>query len=75
MRYGLMRAAEDLKDDIKKYDILVNVEAGVVGRGNTVMQVKYGDSREVCKRYIRSYIKQAKEEIAAKQLEKQARLL
>lgn len=75
MRYGLMRAAEELKDDIGKYKIFVDVEGGYIGRGNVVMPIPYGMSREICKRHLRSYIKQAKEEIAAKQLEKQARLL
>lgn len=75
MRYGLLRASEELKDEIEKYKIFVDVEGGYIGRGNVVMPIPYGMSREVCKRNLRVYIKQAKEEIAAKQLEKQARLL
>jgi hypothetical protein len=75
MRYGLLRASEELKDEIEKYKIFVDVEGGYIGRGNVVMPIPYGMSREICKRHIRSYIKQAKDEIAAKLLENQARLL
>jgi len=75
MRYGLLRASEELKEEIDKYKIYIDVEGGYIGRGNVVMPIPYGMSREVCKRNIRTYIKQAKDEIAAKQLEKQTRLI
>lgn len=75
MRYGLQRAANELQSEIERYNIIVDVQAGIVGWGEKVMEVPEGTSRVISRRYIRSFVKQARQAEADKLLEKQVTLL
>lgn len=61
MTYALQLAANDLRSDIDRYGIVVDPLQNMIGWKDHVQRVTDSMSREVCKRYIRSYIKQAKE--------------
>lgn len=75
MRYGLTRAANELQAEIERFNIIVDLKAGIVGWGEKVMEVPEGTSRIISRRYIRSFVKQARLAEAEKLLEKQVTLL
>ena len=79
MIYALARAAQELFDDIQRYDIKVIPSDNLIMMevGGTMKTTKLRDytPKSICKREIRRYIKWAKQIEADKQLEKQGRLL
>lgn len=75
MIYALQHAAKDYADDIKKYGIVVNHRAQMIGWKDKIVELPASTSREVCKRYIRSFIKQAKEHEAKRLQARQVTLL
>lgn len=75
MIYALQHAAKDYADDIKKFSIVVNPRSHMVGWRDHIVELPANTSREVCKRYVRSFIKQAKEYEAKRLQARQVTLL
>lgn len=71
MIYALLRSAEELKDDIKRYGIEVDPERGMIMWKTHAIQLQPYTRSAICKREIRRYIKMAKEAEHQKQMEKQ----
>lgn len=71
MIYALLRSAEELASDIKKYKIEVNPEKGTIMWKTQMIQLQPYTPSRICKRELRRYIKMAKEAEQAKQMEKQ----
>lgn len=78
MIYALSRAAQELFDDIQRYNIKVIPSQNMIAMevDGTMKCTKLRDytPKTICKREIRKYIKWAKKLEADKQLEKQSTL-
>lgn len=74
MIFALERAANELRDDIHRYNITVDPDLDLVSWNDRVSILKPYTSKADCKKAIRIYIKLAKEAVNAKNLESQERL-
>lgn len=75
MSYYLAYAAEELRNDIKRYGIVVKADNDMILRGDEAIQVRPNLSRKDCLAAIRRVIKKAKLVEEEKNIEKQVSLL
>jgi hypothetical protein len=73
MSIALKRAAEEYREELKLYDIIVNPESNTILVGDRAIRLDNFTTSVKCRRVLRDCINECKAKVAAKQQSKQAK--